>query len=809
MKKYSIFATLLTAVVLASCTSTARKPKKPSTSSSEVPTSSTSVEPTPTSSSTTVIPTSSSTSDVPITPILEKIILNKDSLNFNLNPSTLYVSEVLTISFEGKGEYSKDVLWSSNNEKVATVANGLVTGVAVGNAVITVKSAAYENISATCNVTVINDQPTVTGVSVDPSSTFIDLKTESEKQFTATVNGTNNPSQSVTWKVNKTGATVSSTGLVTATAVGTYTITATSVYDATKSGSATLTVSDTTATVTGVTVSPTSATVDIYSGSSTGATKQLTAKVNGTNNPSQEVTWSSSDTTKATVSASGLVTGKATGSVTITATSVANPSKSGKCTITVKDTTPVVTSITLQSSITVHMNKTGSLTATVNGSNLTDKEKGVNWSINDTSVATISNGTITPKKIGNAVITATSTYNTSVSAQCNLTVDEASAKDSYTILMYISGSNLEGDYGYATKNINAILSAGKIPDGVNFVIQTGGSTSWSNSTYGSKNYLHRLHVEGSSIVQDAKITRTEMCASSTLQSFLEYGLTNFDAEQIGLIMWNHGGGISGVCCDDNASDEYDMLNTSEVYSAVKGAFSKVGRSASDKLTWIGYDACLMGVADIATVNADYFEYMIGSQETEAGEGWNYKSWVSTLYNNPNISPVSLLSSIGSTFVSQFGTGTDNDQTLATYDLSKANALVSAFNQYVSDMNASSNWSSIKSAYSNSGCLKFGASYGSYCYGVADFVSFLTKLKSQSAFSSLDQTAVTTAITNMVVNNNYGKYYSSTKPCGVCAFVPCDSSSQIYKADYTGTNNTRFTNWQTACLSNGSYYSGGW
>lgn len=70
-------------------------------------------------------------------------------------------------------------------------------------------------------------------------------------------------------------------------------------------------------------------------------TLQLSASVVGTNNPAQTVTWSSSDTSKATVNAStGLVTGVAEGSVTITATSTVDTSKKGtiNLTVTAKDT---------------------------------------------------------------------------------------------------------------------------------------------------------------------------------------------------------------------------------------------------------------------------------------------------------------------------------------------------------------------------------------------------------------------------------------------------------------------------------------
>lgn len=65
-----------------------------------------------------------------------------------------------------------------------------------------------------------------------------------------------------------------------------------------------------------------------------GSTVQLAAVVAPTG-AAQQVTWSTSDATKATVSATGLVTRVATGTATITATSMADPSKKDTTAITV------------------------------------------------------------------------------------------------------------------------------------------------------------------------------------------------------------------------------------------------------------------------------------------------------------------------------------------------------------------------------------------------------------------------------------------------------------------------------------------
>ena len=73
-------------------------------------------------------------------------------------------------------------------------------------------------------------------------------------------------------------------------------------------------------------------------------------------------------------------------------------------------------------------------------------------------------------------------------ASCNFPyspVDPTPSGDvkSYTILMYICGSDLESQNGFATADIKEILSV-KCPETVNIAIQTGGASAWDSSSYG-------------------------------------------------------------------------------------------------------------------------------------------------------------------------------------------------------------------------------------------------------------------------------------------------------------------------------------
>lgn len=126
---------------------------------------------------------------------------------------------------------SQSVTWSSSNENVATVnSSGLITAVAKGGATITAKSSVDNTIRATCDVGVLATPVAPTSISLNTTSAY--LTVGETRQLSATVLPSG-ASQSVTWSVfsGSSVASVSSSGLVTAKAVGSATVRATSTED--------------------------------------------------------------------------------------------------------------------------------------------------------------------------------------------------------------------------------------------------------------------------------------------------------------------------------------------------------------------------------------------------------------------------------------------------------------------------------------------------------------------------------------------------------------------------------------------------
>ena len=153
-----------------------------------------------------------------------------------------------------------------------------------------------------------------------------------------------------------------------------------------------------------------------------GSEATLTPTVSPSDATNKNVTWKSSNTSVATVS-NGVVKAVSAGSATITVTTD-DGGKTATCKVTVSNpnTTVSVTGVELdKSTIAIAKGSSSSLTATVSPSNATNKN--VTWKSSDTSVATVSNGTVTGVSEGTAVITVT-TVDGAKNATCIVTVNK-------------------------------------------------------------------------------------------------------------------------------------------------------------------------------------------------------------------------------------------------------------------------------------------------------------------------------------------------------------------------------------------------
>ena len=254
-----------------------------------------------------------------------EVKLDKDSLSLEVGGTA-----TLTATVEPDNATNKNVTWTSNNTDVATVVDGIVTAVAPGTATITVTTA-DGGFTDTCQVTVTAATVPVSGVTLN--KTALSLPVGGTETLTATVAPDNATNKNVTWSSDhESVATVDATGKVTAVGAGTATITVTTV-DQSKTATCEVTVTAAPVPVSGVSLNKDSTSLTV------GDTETLTATVKPEDATNKAVTWTSSNSTVATVDQNGVVTAVAPGTATITVTTQ-DGNHTDTCTVTVRPDVP-------------------------------------------------------------------------------------------------------------------------------------------------------------------------------------------------------------------------------------------------------------------------------------------------------------------------------------------------------------------------------------------------------------------------------------------------------------------------------------
>ena len=391
--------------------------------------------------------------------------------------------------------------------------------------------------TTTCIVSVKATTVPVTGVNLNKSSlsmTVGDIET-----LTATVLPSNATDKSVTWTSSKTlVATVSSSGIVTAKAVGTTTITVTT-NDGAKTAICTVTVKAATVSVTGVSLNKSSLSMTV------GDTETLTATVTPTNATDKSVYWSSSNTSVAAVSTSGVVTAKAAGTTTIMVTTN-DGGKKATCSVTVQAKEIAVTGVSLdKTSLSMTEGEAYTLTATVSPANATNKS--VTWTSSSNSVVTVSStGVVTAKAAGTATITVT-TVDGAKTATCAVTVKAAPVA--------VTGVSLNKSYLSMSVGDTETLTATVLPSNATDKSVTWSSNNTSVATVSSTGVVTANEIGVATItVTTTDRLKTAICEITVIETNIQFEdpyvkaicVQNWDTNEDGELSYEEAAAVRSV-----------------------------------------------------------------------------------------------------------------------------------------------------------------------------------------------------------------------------------------------------------------------
>ena len=230
-------------------------------------------------------------------------------VSLNRTAVTLYEGESFTLiaTITPDNATNKNVIWTSSNTSVATVVNGEITALKAGAATITVTTEDGGK-TAKCYISV---KAKVESVSLDRTS--ITLTEGDTYSLTATITPSNAANKNVVWSSNNPSVATVIDGKVTALKAGVATITVTT-EDGGKTATCDVIVNEKIYPVEGVLLDKTSLDVVV------GNTVTLVATVKPSNATNKNVIWTSSNTSVATVSATGVVSTLLPGTVNIVVT---------------------------------------------------------------------------------------------------------------------------------------------------------------------------------------------------------------------------------------------------------------------------------------------------------------------------------------------------------------------------------------------------------------------------------------------------------------------------------------------------------
>jgi hypothetical protein len=210
----------------------------------------------------------------------------------------------------------------------------------------------------------------------------------------------------------------------------------------------------------------------------------------------------------------------------------------------------------------------------------------------------------------------------------------------WTIMVYINGkNNLEP---FAIKDINEMEQVGSSSK-VNIVVEMGRMDGYDTSN-GDWKTTRRYLVQkdndtakiGSKLLKD--LGDIDMGDYKSVIDFGNWAKQAYPAKKYMLIIWNHGGGweksigpriTKGISYDEVTGNHINTPQMGQILKAIGG------------VDVYGSDACLMQMAEVDYEIKDSVKYIVGSEETEPGDGYTYNTFLGPLVANPAMTPEEL------------------------------------------------------------------------------------------------------------------------------------------------------------------------
>jgi hypothetical protein len=269
----------------------------------------------------------------------------------------------------------------------------------------------------------------------------------------------------------------------------------------------------------------------------------------------------------------------------------------------------------------------------------------------------------------------------------------------WTVFVYVAADNNLSRF--ATKDLQE-MQAGLTSSRVRFVAmvdqaQQGDSRIVEISTPADGEPAVQTVVDDRGAVIPAS-REVDSGSPETLKKFVEWGTANYPSRRSMFVIWNHGGGafadpshLKSFCWDDVTDSHLNLVDLWRVAQSV---------SSRTKFDIMGFDVCLLGHIETAYQLSRVSDFLVSSEKTEPGDGWEYGSLAQVLSKKPTIYPREFAAEIVKSYGNYYNRRGSNG-TLSAIDLEKLKSrVVPAVNDLGKDLLANSGNAAVRASLVN-------------------------------------------------------------------------------------------------------------
>lgn len=246
----------------------------------------------------------------------------------------------------------------------------------------------------------------------------------------------------------------------------------------------------------------------------------------------------------------------------------------------------------------------------------------------------------------------------------------------WTVMVYMCGDNAMNDQSY--EDLEEMMQIGST-EKVKIIVQI------DNLAASLEPNCRRYLIHNGSKELIGNLGEVDMADPQTLIDFVRFAYSSFEAQKYLLVLWDHGNGwpVGYYNLYKEKAIIYDQSSNNWIGVAdgeLKFAIDEIKKVLKKKISILGFDACLMGMVEVAFEITNGVDIMFASEEVTPWDGFPYDGILATLVNQPAVSPKDFSKRMCEITASSYNNGSQGYEP-CTYSAIDLNKLTQALNNF--------------------------------------------------------------------------------------------------------------------------------